>query len=244
MPELPFLARLSVLVRLVFVASLFAPAAAAQVGHDPAGSPYRDLRFGQFVSVSAGKLFGSGGTLGIGPRDGDVIWVRHEFLADRPLSISLGGGYTRAHRSYVDLDLTDDRVQGPIETNVWFAEGTLQLNLTGSKTWHGLAPYANLGLGLGFGQRAGIDSSGYNLGTKFYLAPGAGARVFLSRRLYLRLEARAIFWSLSYPEAYRSSDPDGFGPLLPLLSGQPIKEWVPAPMLHAGLGFAFRRPFF
>ena len=240
MPESSFAS----LLRVLAVATLFAPAAGAQVGHDPARSPYRDLRFGQFVSVSAGKLFGSGGTLGIGPRDGDVVWLRHEFLADRPLSIALGGGYARANRSYVDLDETVDRIKGPERTNLWFAEGTLQLNLTGSKTWRGLAPYANLGLGLGFGKRLPVDSTDYKFGARFYLAPGAGTRVFLTRRLYVRLEARAVFWSLSYPEAYRSSDPDGFGPVLPLLAGQPIKEWAPAPMLHAGLGYAFRRPFF
>ncbi|MGE0440625.1 MAG: hypothetical protein AB7L66_09900 [Gemmatimonadales bacterium] len=229
---------------LLGLLGLFPAAARAQVGHDPAHSPYRDLKWGQFVSVSAGKLFGAGGTLGIGPHDGDVLWFRHEFLADRPLSVSLGGGYAKANRNYVKLNLTEDRVKGPEERNLYFAEAGLTLNLTGTKTWHGLAPYAGMGLGLAFGEALPIDSTGYKFGTKFYLAPNAGIRVFLSRRLYVRAEARALFWSLRYPETYRTTDPDGFGPVLPLLAGGAIKEWSTTPSLHAGLGFAFRRPFF
>jgi hypothetical protein len=218
--------------------------AAGQVGHAPSRSPYRDLRWGQFVSVSAGALLGKGGTLGIGPHDGKVIWVRHEFLADRPVSLSLGGGLARSDRNYVDFGAPAAPVKGPVQHDTWFAEGTVQLNLTGGKTWRNLAPYVNGGIGLAFGERLAVDSSGYKFGTRFYLAPGIGTRVFLTRRLYLRVEARALFWSLSYPARYRE-DPDGItGPLVGVLQGQAIKEWSPAPAIHAGLGYAFRRPFF
>lgn len=219
--------------------------AGAQVGHDPATSPYRDLRYGQFLSLSAGKAFGGGGVLGIGPHDGTVYWLRHDFLAHRPLSLSLGGGYGQLDRNYADIrTTTGDRVVGPVRHNVYFTEGTLLLNLTGTKTWNHVAPYAGFGLGLSFAEKVLEDSSGYNYGTKFYLAPTAGVRLFVSRRLFVRVEARALFMNLSYPAAYRDNDPDGFGPLTPLLAGQPIKEWAPVPMLHVGLGYAFHRPFF
>jgi hypothetical protein len=233
--------------RLPAAAALLALAAAplaAQVGHDPARSPYRDLRYSQFVSATSGVVFGGGGQLGIGPHGGWVATVRHEFLADRPLSLALMGGYARPERNYADLAATTTpRVKGPVEHRVLFGEGVLQFNLTGGKTWHGLAPYVSTGLGLAFAEKVPEDSSGYRFGTKFYLAPAVGVRAFVSRRLYVRLEARTMFWNLSYPATYRTQDPDGFGPLTPLLAGQ-LKEWSPVPMLHAGLGYAFRRPFF
>jgi len=218
---------------------------AAQVGHDPAHSPYRDLRYSQFVSATAGYMFGSGGQLAIGPHRGTFYGLRHEFLADRPLSIALSAGYAQLERKVANLQTTnpDLRITGPIRNNVTFAEGVLQLNLTGGKTWHNLAPYASAGIGLAFAQSVPSDSSGYRLRTKFYVAPAVGVRVFLSRRLFVRLEARSVFWNLSYPATYRTTDPDGFGPLAPILSGQ-LKEWSPVPVLHAGLGFAFHRPFF
>jgi hypothetical protein len=217
----------------------------AQVGHDPARSPYRDLRYNQFVAATAGYLFGTGGQLGIGPHGGWVVTLRHEFLADRALSIALLGGHGRLQRSFADLQATrDPRVKGPVEHGVSFAEGLLQLNATGGKTWHNLAPYVAAGLGLAFSQRIDSDSSGYRFGTKFYFAPALGVRAFISRRLYLRLEARTLFWNLGYPQTYRTIDPDGFGPLEPILARRQLKEWSPVPMLHAGLGFAFHRPFF
>ncbi len=227
------------------LAAVMTVPASAQVGHDPARSPFTDLRWGQFVSVSVGRVFGSGGTLGLGPHHGQGIFLRHDFLADKALSIALGAGYVQADRNYAgDLNSTTDRIKGPVQRNLYLAEGVLQLNLTGGKTWRNLAPYANLGLGLAFGQKLPIDSTGYTFSTKFYFAPGAGVRAFLTRRLFVRVEARAVFWSLTYPGTYRTVDPDGLGPLKPILSGQPLKEWAPVPMIHAGLGYAFKNPFF
>jgi hypothetical protein len=218
--------------------------AGAQVGHDPARSPYRDLQYGQFLSVSGGYLFGDGGKLGIGPHHGPVVVVRHDFLADRPFMISLGGGWARAERNYADTNAIVNRVKGPIEHNLYWGEFITQLNLVGGRTWHDVAPYVNLGLGLAGARQIKEDTSGYKFGVRFFAAPGAGVRIFFSRRLYLRLEARAMFWNLSYPSVYGTHDPDGFGPLLPLLAGQSLKEWSPVPLLHAGLGYAFHRPFF
>lgn len=230
---------------LAFAGLLLAGPAAAQVGHDPARSPYRDIRYGQFVTATAGYLFGGGGQLGIGPHGGAVATLRHDFLADRPLSIGIGGGYARVDRNYANLAATaEPRVLGPERHRVMFGEAVLQLNATGGKTWNGLAPYVSAGLGLAFASRVPQDSSGYSFGTKFYFAPAVGVRVFATRRLYLRLEARTMFWNLSYPSAYQTEDPDGFGPLQPILAGSRRKEWSPVPMLHAGLGFAFHRPFF
>ncbi len=217
--------------------------ARGQVGHDPATSPYRDLRYGQFVTLTVGQLFGQGGKLGIGPHSGQMAILRHDFLADRPLSIALGAGLARVDRKIADLGPVPRRLIGPIQHNVYFAEGTAQFNLAGGKTWHNAAPYVSLGLGLAMAETIPNDSSRYRFGTKFYLAPAVGVRYFLTRRLFLKVEARTTFWSLSYPVTFRD-DPDGpFGPAGPLLTGE-IKEWSPTPLLHAGFGFAFHRPFF
>lgn len=225
------------------LSALAAGGARAQVGHDPARSPYRDLRFGQFLTVTAGQVFGSGGRIGVGPHNGQVVIVRHDFLADRPVTIALGGGVARLERNFADLVPIPNLLKGPAEHDVWFGEGTAQLNLTGGKTWHNAAPYLSLGIGLAAGERVPDDSSGYRFGTKFFLAPAAGIRLFVSRRLFVKVEARAMFWNLRYPDKY-SVDPDGpFGPAGRLLTGE-LKEWSSTPMVHAGLGFAFHRPFF
>lgn len=230
---------------LVLASVLVAAPTTAQVGHDPARSPYRDLRYSQFLSATGGYLFGGGGQFGIGPHDGWVATLRHDFLAERTITIGISGGYARPSRNYADLAATTGpRIKGPVEHRVTFVEGNVQFNVTGGKTWHRLAPYVGAALGLAFAGRVEEDSSTYRFGTKFYAAPALGVRVFLHQRLFLRLEARAMFWNLSYPNRYRDEDPDGFGPLEPLLRGRQLKEWSPVPMLHAGIGYAFNRPFF
>ncbi len=231
---LPLIAALGLLIR----------PAGAQAGHDPAHSPFRDLRYSQFVSLSAGRAWGAGGTIGLGPHDGTIAWLRQEFLADRAVSIGLAGGVARLDRNIATPSSVTKPITGPFKHTVYFGEGTLQLNLTGGKTWHSIAPYVNTGIGFAFGQKLPADSSGYKFSTKFYIAPSIGARVFLSRRMFLRVEARAVFSSLSYPATYRSLDPDGAGPASPILLGQALKEWAPLPMIHAGFGYAFRNPFF
>jgi len=42
--------------------------------------------------------------------------------------------------------------------------------------------------------RTALDTSGFKFRVKAALTPGIGARVFLSDRLFLRLEARTTFW--------------------------------------------------
>jgi hypothetical protein len=125
-------------------------------------------------------------------------------------------------------------------------EATLQLNLTGKKTWHRLAPF--LGASLGWTHSTGLpasvaDSSGFKFGNKFYLVPGVGVRAFVTQSLFLRLEARQIFWKLSYPLSYTqepaaepSTDPDHPNAVLP--DGK-RSQWSGARELRVGLGFAF-----
>src|SRR5262245_60160112 len=131
---------------LALAGALVGGSLAAQVGHDPAHSPFKDLRYGQFLSVTGGYMLGAGGKLGIGPHDGQVVSLRHDFLADKPLSISLGGGFARLDRKFADT--VSHQIKGPVQHDLYFGELLAQLNLVGGRTWHGLAPYVNLGLGL------------------------------------------------------------------------------------------------
>ncbi|MEO8451639.1 MAG: hypothetical protein ABI647_17730 [Gemmatimonadota bacterium] len=217
---------------------------AAQVGHDPAKSPYRDLKYGQFVSFTAGYFNGEGGQIGVGPHDGKIFTLRHEFLADRPFSLAITAGYGDLKRIIADTSSVASRPQfrGPVKQSVMFAEGTFQLNLTGGKTWHSIAPYIGSGIGLAFASSIKSDSSGYKFSTKFYVAPTVGLRIFATPRLFIRLEARTYFWSLSYPATFRT-DFDGSGPLQPVLTTPVSKEWVTSGVYNIGIGYAFHRPF-
>ena len=96
-----------------------------------------------------------------------------------------------------------NRVSGPVKQSVTFAELALQFNLTGGKSWHRIAPFIGAGVGLALAGDTPADTSWYDFGNKFYLAPSAGFRFFLSDRLHLEGEARAIFWKLNYPTTFQ-----------------------------------------
>jgi hypothetical protein len=73
------------------------------------------------------------------------------------------------------------------------------------------------------------------------LTPGIGARVFLADRLFLRLEARSAFWSVSYPASFRSAP--STDPGKPPVLAAPSKEWLANGWYTVGLSYAFSRPF-
>ena len=136
-----------------------------------------------------------------------------------------------------------NRVSGPVDQTVTFAELNIQFNLTGGKTWHRLAPFVNVGTGVTFPTSTPADTSKFEFGKKIYLAPSAGFRVFLTDRLHLRGEARAVFWKLKYPSTFTAEPP--------LQPGNPpdhsnavitdgnTSEWTSSSWLQVGLGYSF-----
>ena len=186
------------------LAVLAVPRAAAQVGRRPTESPYHDILGARWLDLSGGKVLGTGGPLLVGPRDGTLAGARVTFRGDHSLSLSLGGWWAGTVRHVVDAnDSVATRVKPDIKHSLIAAEFALQFNLTGAKSWHGLAPFAALGIGLAKAQKTpAADTSGYSFGTRFYFAPSLGTRLMVTQSIALRAEARALFWSLKYPASY------------------------------------------
>lgn len=229
---------------LALVAALAAVPAAAQVGYDPALSPYRDIRNGRYLELFGGKVFGDGGSIPVGPRDGNVIGARVNFRGKNTIQVSFGGWYAGTVRHIVDADdSVAERVKPDINHHLLGGEVSLQFNLTGGKSWHGIAPYAGVGLGVVKGQKTpAADTSGYSFGTKLYFAPNLGTRFMLGQRSFVKIEAKAYFWSLKYPLNY-SDEPakqPGTGDVINAVNASGKRSsYVPAPALQVGVGYAF-----
>lgn len=230
------------LTLVTILALTLAPAAVAQVGHDPSSSPYRTLRYGQFVGLTGGYFRGDGGQIGVAPHNGATVGLRYDFLGSGTISIGLAATYARLERFIVDKNkpIATGKT-GPFAQNTMLFEGILQFNLTGGKTWHGIGPYVSAGVGVALADRTPADTSTFKFRLKGVLTPGLGARVFLSERLFLRLEARTTFWQISYPAIYRS--PPASDPSKPPVISGPGKEWVTNSWYTVGLSYAFHRPF-
>lgn len=219
------------------------PAVSAQVGHTPSSSPYRDIRRGHTVTVFGGQIGGAGGRFGIGPHEGPVFGARYDIRTSRALQLGIGASRGTLERMIVDPFVQlNRRTTGPVDQGVTFLEFDLQFNVTGGKTWHRLAPFVGTGGGLAFAGGTAADTSDFKFGRKFFFVPHAGVRVFLTRRLHLRAEARSAFWKLSYPVTFQLEPPlqPGTGGVSnAVITDGRTNEWVTTTWLQVGLGFGF-----
>jgi hypothetical protein len=229
-------------VRLVALALLVPLGLEAQVGHDPARSPFRAISARTSLSLVGGYLAGSGGKLGIGPADGWIAGLRYEMRLTGPTNASLTLARGQFDRMVPDPAApADSQRTGPVRQTVIFVEGGLKILLTGDKTWNRLAPYLGATLGLGFGSRVAADSSGFRYNAKFITGPLLGVRAYPGGGLMVQLEGRLPFWRLRYPGSFFSpptrapADPPLLNP-----NTQADTEWTAHPTLLIGLGWAFR----
>lgn len=216
---------------------------AAQVGHPPASSPYSDIRKGHAVTALIGRFGGDGGNFGIAPHSGTVYGLHYDIRSGSTIQVGLGFARADLERLIVDPFVAlADRVSGPVQQTVTFAEINLQFNVTGGKSWHRLAPFVGAGVGLTFPSGTAQDTSHFEFGRKIYLAPNAGVRVFLTDRIHLRGEARATFWKLKYPNTFEVEPPLEPGtPEHPnaVITDGVLSEWTTSSWLQVGLGYSF-----
>jgi hypothetical protein len=228
---------------LTLLTLLLPGTAPAQVGYSPQSSPYRDIRRGHTFTLTGGYFFGDGGDFGMGPHDGPIVGVRYDIRTSRSIQFGLGVSYAQLQRIIVNPYVRlADRFSAPVDQSVTLADLGLQFNVTGGKTWRRLAPFLAATGGLAFGSGTPADTSGYDFGTKFYLAPGGGTRIFVNDRVHLRLEARATFWKLDYPSTFQQEpveEPGTPGNPNAVIPGNNLDEWDTSWWLQAGLGFSF-----
>jgi len=210
----------------------------AQVGHNPAHSPFHDIRPGSGPALSVGHLGGVGGRAGVGVLGGTTWGAHYDFTLGGPTLITLGASYAETERFIVDPTKgSASRRSGPFDDDVVLFDLGLQIRLAGAKTWHGLAPYVGAALGLAFGSALPSDTSGYDFGTKFTIAPGAGVRWHPGRRISVQADARALFWKLRYPLSFKNPSPVDGTRVLPLDDTQ--SEWTRHPWVTLGAGWIF-----
>lgn len=219
---------------LLLLAAMAAPLA-GQVGRAPASSPFRDILSERTLTPFGGYTWGGGGTLGLGPRDGPIVGVRFDARISAPINLGVVVSYGDYQRNYFDLqDTTGNAKRGLTGTHLIQIEMGAQLNLTGKKAWHRLAPFLGVNGGVAFASGSSVDSSSYKFGTKFIFAPLFGTRVMIASGVLLRVEMRWNFWQLKYPTTYTVSTPSG-----ELLLGSNLSEWTATPSLTAGLSIGF-----
>ena len=177
----------------------------AQAGHDPANSPYKDLRRGLTLRVTGGYFGGSRGpdSIPVGATKGVTSGLRLELQASGALIVAAGLSYANTTAFYKTAYDSSPRTVGPINNDLVLADFGVLVSLTGGKTWRGFQPYVGATMGLAFGSKIAADTSGYNFGTKFTYAPEVGVRWYPARRLSAEFGGRLLVYHLAFPSTYR-----------------------------------------
>jgi hypothetical protein len=184
------------------VALVAAGPAAAQVGHDPSSSPYRDLEHKQEITWLFGYVRARHDPAGVAPRSAALTGLRYEINLAGPLGLS--ADLTRSFSERTVLDPAKPlatRTVGTQSTPVYAADVALALDLTGRKSWHHLVPQLRGGLGV-VSSSAKDDSSGYSFGTPFAFTFGGGLKFVPGGRFQLRADVTDRVFKLSYPDSY------------------------------------------
>ena len=184
------------------VATLAAIPAAAQVGHDPASSPYRDLEHKHEVTWLLGYARARHDPAGVAPRSALMTGARYELNLVGPLGLSVDLTRTFSERNVLDpAEPVARRAKGTESAPVYAADVALALDLTGRKSWNRIVPQLRAGLGV-LTSRARDDSSGFSFGTPFAFTFGGGLKFVPGGRLQLRVDLTDRVFKLSYPDSY------------------------------------------
>jgi hypothetical protein len=194
----------------IALVALAASAAGAQVGYDPARSPYRDLQHSHEITGFLGWFLAKKDPAGVAPQSAPMVGARYEYRVGGPAF--LYGRVAGVLSERTVLDPAQPRAKRDLGTRsdpFLMADAGLALGLTGARTWHSLLPVVSGGVGIATDFKS-ADVGGYRFGTPFVLTLGGGVRIIPgSQRLQARLDLTDHLYRISYPDRFYRSGVDG-----------------------------------
>ena len=216
---------------------LAASPAPAQVGHEPALSPYTDLEYRQELTPYGGYARARLDPAGVTPQSAAMAGLRYELYLAGPVSLTSDLSAMFSERTV--LDPTKPRAQRVIGTEtapVYGLDVGVALGLTGRKSWHHIAPQVRAGIGV-LSSQAADDTTGYKFGTPFAITLGGGLKFVGRGRLQLRADVGTRLFKQKYPDAYYRTTSDNTA----VLVNTPRSVWTRHSLFTVGVSFLFDR---
>lgn len=227
--------------------SLAASSANAQVGYEPARSPYRDLERAHELTLFSGLFRAHPDAAHVAPQSGPMLGLRYQWLAGGPANLVAEVSRVASQRRVLDPELpkcpTGDpntcKAVADFRWPLYFADVGLALNLTGARSYRNLVPELRGGLGFATDFHTSGDVGDYDFGTRFAITWGGGLRWIPAPPLQLRLDWTNRLYKNRYPASYYSFAPDTSRILVPALTKR--SAWMNNAGLTVGLSFLFGR---
>lgn len=182
--------------------SCIATTAAAQVGHLPDRSPFRDVETRQEFTFFGGRYSAGEDPIGIAPRDGPLFGIRYQIHVGGPAFLMARWSHVNSERTAIDpTKIGAARQLGNKKVSLNLVDLDLALNLTGEKSFHHIVPVVNFGGGIASCGCA-VDSDPYTFGTPFAFTYGGGLKFVPGGRFQLTVDWNNYLYQLKYPTAY------------------------------------------
>jgi hypothetical protein len=185
----------------------------AQVGYDPARSPYQDVPWRQGLTFTAGWYNAAIDPAGVAPRSAPMYGLRYDLQLAGPAQLTVRSMATTSKRHLLDpRQPKATRLLGEVDAPLLLTDLGLTINLTGQRSWHGLVPLVQFGAGVASDLKPASDVGNYKFGgtsgTTFALSLGTGVRYVPGGR-FNRWEVRGdvtdYLFAIKYPGSYIST---------------------------------------
>ena len=220
-------------IGLLGLTIMMATTASAQVGYSPDRSPYKDRDYNREWTVFGGQFTAERDPVGVAPTDGPMAGVRWQMHLTGPIYFGVRVAGASVTRTIIDpTKRLSERTIGTEKVPMAFADLSLEMSLTGHKTWHGFAPFINGGFGVVGDLRGNNDIGSYRFGVPFALTLGTGVSWTPARNWSLRLDWSNYLYRIQYPTSYFlkvTEDP------APLATNAPRSMWRRNPALMLGV---------
>lgn len=182
-----------------------APAAAQEVvGKLPPQSVLKDLNDGQRIGVFAGWLTTGRDPVGIRARSAPIMGVRYDLLMGSPAYLSMRlYGMSSTHDVVNPTAPAATRMSGTSSAHQIGADASVEVSLTGERTWHGMQPLTRIGAGFIAGVGNQFDIGSYKPGVSVVYLYGLGARFPMGKNADFRVDANWMVYQVRYPQAFR-----------------------------------------
>lgn len=226
---------------VVLAMACVAPTATAQVGYEPAASPYRDVEYRQGVTAFAGWFSAALDPARVAPRSGPMAGLRYDLHLTGPAQLTVRSAYVSSERNVIDpRQPPATRLLERRAVPLLLSDVDITVNLTGERSWHYLVPLVQVGGGIASDLRPSQDVGNYSFGTTFALAFGAGVRWVPGGRFEVRADVTDHLYSIRYPSSYfQSTSANGNSPVLGESTG--TSKWRHNAGVTLGVTYRFRR---
>jgi hypothetical protein len=224
-------------IQFAALALLVASPSLAQVGHEPASSPFKDLEFRQELSPYGGYARARVDPAGVLPQSASIAGLRYDLYIAGPVWLTSDLSAMFSDRTVIDpTKPAVSRFVGTETASVYALDLGFALGLTGRKSWHRLAPLVRAGVGI-VTSKAADDTTGLKFGTPFAFTFGAGVKFVPGGRIQLRADVGERLFKQKYPDAYYRTTSDNTA----VLTDAKRSYWTNHGLLTLGVSYLFDR---